>query len=101
MLEVLFTQNSKTKDLSCGVLCSEPSLFFSNYISGIGLSLFKITHKTDNNTYGLSPIRIVIEVWCKIQSLIFNKGVGVKQLEISMASLLLQLTILMYHTLFI
>ena len=77
MLEVLFTQNSKTKDLSCGVLCSEPSLFFSNYISGM-LSLFKITHKADNNTYGLSPIRIVLEVWCKIQSLIFNKGVVVK-----------------------
>ena len=47
------------------------------YISSIGLSLFKITHKADNNTSGLSPIRIVIEVWCKIQSLIFNKGVVV------------------------
>ena len=46
-------------------------------------------------------IRIVLEVWCKIQSLIFNKDVVVKNLKISMASYLLQLTVLMHHTLFI
>ena len=34
----------------------------------------------------MSPIRIVLEVQCKIESLIFNKDVVVKQLEISMAS---------------
>ena len=32
MLEVLFTQDSKVKDLFCGASSgSEPSLFFSNY----------------------------------------------------------------------
>ena len=52
------------------------------------LSLFKITvnitEEADNDR--LSFIRIVLKVWCKIQYLIFNKGVVVKQLEISMAS---------------
>ena len=37
MLEVLFTQNSKIDDLSCGdPFGSEPGLFFSNYVSGMG-----------------------------------------------------------------
>ena len=44
-----------------------------------------MTDEADNNTYGLSPIRNVLEVWCKIQSLIFNKDVVVKQYVISMA----------------
>ena len=44
VLEVLFTQNSEVEDLFCGVSSgSEPSLFFSNYSSAWGLSLFKTT----------------------------------------------------------
>ena len=56
-----------------------------------GLSLFKITFSTtdeaDNtcNSY-MGCLLLELSVWCKIQSLIFNKGVVVKQLEISMAS---------------
>ena len=38
MLEVLFTQDSKVEDLFCGaVASSEPSLFFSSYLHGLGL----------------------------------------------------------------
>ena len=37
MLEVLFTQDSKVEDLSCGASSgSEPSLFFSNYFFSFG-----------------------------------------------------------------
>ena len=37
MLEVLFTQDSKVKDLFCGASSdSEPSLFFSNYFFSLG-----------------------------------------------------------------
>ena len=37
MLEVLFTQDSKVKDLFCGASSgSEPSLFFSNYFFMVG-----------------------------------------------------------------
>ena len=37
MLEVLFTQVCKVEDLFCGALsCSEPSLFFSSYLIGLG-----------------------------------------------------------------
>ena len=44
VLEVLFTQDSEVEDLFCGASSgSEPSLFFSNYFSDWGLSLFKIT----------------------------------------------------------
>ena len=44
MLEVLFTQDSKVEDLFCGASSgSEPSLFFNNYFSAWGLSLFKMT----------------------------------------------------------
>ena len=54
-----------------------------------GLSLFKITFSTtdeaDNNSY-MGCLLLELSVWCKIQSLIFNKDVVVKQLEISMAS---------------
>ena len=54
-----------------------------------GLSLFKITFsitdKADNNSY-MGCLLLELSVWCKIQSLILNKGVVVKQLEISMAS---------------
>ena len=36
MLEVLFTQNSKVEDLFCSAsFGSEPSLFISNYFSGL------------------------------------------------------------------
>ena len=56
-----------------------------------GLSLFKITFSTtneaDNNSY-MGCLLLELSEWCKIQSLIFNKGVVVKQLEISMASLI-------------
>ena len=69
-----------------------------------GLSLFKIsfsiTDEADSNGY-MGCLLLELSVWCKIQSLIFNKGVVFKQLEISVASYLLQLTILMHHTLFI
>ena len=42
MLEVLFTQISKTDDLSCGApFGSEPGLFFSNYVSGMGFKPFQ------------------------------------------------------------
>ena len=42
MLEVLFTQDSKVEDLSCGAPSGcEPSLFFGNYLFGLGSSLFK------------------------------------------------------------
>ena len=38
MLEVLFTQDSKAEDLFCGAPPgSEPSPFFSNYLSSSGL----------------------------------------------------------------
>ena len=54
-----------------------------------GLSLFKITFsiidEADNNSY-ISCLLLELSVWCKIQSLIFNKGVAVKQSEISVAS---------------
>ena len=44
MLEVLLTQDSKAEDLFCGASSgSEPRLFFSNYFSAWGLSLFKMT----------------------------------------------------------
>ena len=45
MLEVLFTQDSKVRDLFRGASSgSEPTLFFSNYIFSFGLiSLFKMT----------------------------------------------------------
>ena len=37
MLAVLFTQDSKVKDLSCGASSgSEPSQFFSNYFFSLG-----------------------------------------------------------------
>ena len=37
MLEVLFTQDSEVEDLFCGASSgSEPSLFFSNYLLGLG-----------------------------------------------------------------
>ena len=37
VLEILFTQNSKVADLFCGARSgSEPSLFFSNYLFGLG-----------------------------------------------------------------
>ena len=37
MLEVIFTQDSKVKDLFCGASSgSEPSLFFSNYFFSLG-----------------------------------------------------------------
>ena len=69
---------------------SEPSLFSAIISQAWGLSLFKITvsitDETDNNSYMGSPIRTVLVVFCKIQSWIFNKGVVVKQLEISMTS---------------
>ena len=43
MLEVLFTEDSKVKDLFCGASSgSESSLFFRNYLFSLGLSLFKI-----------------------------------------------------------
>ena len=43
MLEVLFTHDSKAEDLFCGDSYSlEPSLFFSNYLCRLGLSLFKM-----------------------------------------------------------
>ena len=43
MLEVFFTQDSKVKDLFCGVPSgSELSLFFSNYLFGLGIGLFKM-----------------------------------------------------------
>ena len=49
-----------------------------------GLSLFKITFSTtdeaDNNSY-MGCLLLELPVWSKIQSLIFNKGVVVKQLE--------------------
>ena len=39
MLEVLFTQDSKVKDLFCGASSgSEPSLFFSNYFFCLGFN---------------------------------------------------------------
>ena len=67
----------------------EPSLFFSNYLSGLGFKPFKITFSTTdeaaNNSY-MGCLLSELSVWCKIQSLIFNKGVVVKRLEISMAS---------------
>ena len=44
VLEVPFTKDSEVDDLFCGASSgSEPSLFFSNYFFGLGLSLFKIT----------------------------------------------------------
>ena len=37
MLEVLFTQDSKAEDLFCDAPSGfEPSLFFSNYLFGLG-----------------------------------------------------------------
>ena len=37
MLEILFTYDSKVKDLFCGVPSgSEPSLFFSNHLFSLG-----------------------------------------------------------------
>ena len=42
MLEVLFTQDSKVKNLFCGASSgSEPSLFFSNYLFSLGLKPFQ------------------------------------------------------------
>ena len=63
-------------------------VYFSAIISLVwGLSLFKITltDEADNNSY-MGCLLLELSVWCKIQSLIFNKGMVVKQLEISMAS---------------
>ena len=38
MLEVIFTQESKVEDMFCGASSgSEPSLFFSNYFSSLGI----------------------------------------------------------------
>ena len=37
MLEILFRQESKVNDMFCGASSgSEPSLFFSNYLFGLG-----------------------------------------------------------------
>ena len=37
MLEVIFTQDSKVKNMFCGAFSgSEPSLFFSNYFFSLG-----------------------------------------------------------------
>ena len=42
LLEILFTQDSKVEDLFCGAQsCSEPSLFFSNYLFGSGLKFIQ------------------------------------------------------------
>ena len=61
MLEVLFTQDSKVEDVFCGASSSsEPSLFFSNYLSGMGFkpvedefqhNLTQMTDEADNNSY--------------------------------------------------
>ena len=61
----------------------EPSLFFSNYLSCLGFKpvqdYFSITDEADNNSY-MGCLLLELSIWCKIQSLIFNKGVVVKQL---------------------
>ena len=45
MLEIFSAKDSEVEDLFCGASShSEPSLFFSNYLFGLGLSLFKMTH---------------------------------------------------------
>ena len=37
MLEILYIQDIKVEDLFCGALSgSEPSLFFNNYLFGLG-----------------------------------------------------------------
>ena len=42
LMEVLFTQYSKVKDLFCGASSgSEPSLFFSNYFFSSGFKLIQ------------------------------------------------------------
>ena len=61
MLEVLFTQDSKVEDVFCGASSSsEPSLFFSNYLSSMGFkpvedefqhNLAQMTDEADNNSY--------------------------------------------------
>ena len=44
MLKVLFTQNSEVEDLICDASSgSESSLFFSNNLFSLGLSLLKMT----------------------------------------------------------
>ena len=42
MLEALFTQDSKVKDLFCGAPSgAEPNLFFSNYLFSLGFKPMK------------------------------------------------------------
>ena len=48
MLEVLFTQDSKVKDLFCGASSvSEPSLFFSNYFFRLGFKPIQVDFQHD------------------------------------------------------
>ena len=57
MLKVLCTQDSKVEDLFCGAFSGcEPSLFFSNYLFGLGFITFqddfqhvsRVTDETDS-----------------------------------------------------
>ena len=81
---VLSTQNSKTEDLLWCSMAMNPA-YSSAIISLVwGLSLFKIsfsiTDEADNNSYMYKGCLVLeLSIWCKIQSLIFNKGVVVKQ----------------------
>ena len=61
MLEVLFTQNSKVEHVFCGASSgSEPSLFFSSYLSGMAFkpiqdefqhNFSQMADEADNNSY--------------------------------------------------
>ena len=81
MLKILFTQDPKVDYLFCGAsFRSEPSLFFSNYLSGMGFkpvpdefqhNFAGMTDEADNNSYIWAvSCRIVLEVRCKIQTLV-------------------------------
>ena len=61
LLEVLLTQDSEAEDLFCGAsFGSEPSLFFSNYLFGLGFTpiqddflddFARMTHEADSSEF--------------------------------------------------
>ena len=48
VLEVLFTKGAEVEDLFCGASsCSEPSLFFSNYLFSLGFKPIQDNYQND------------------------------------------------------
>ena len=73
MLEVLFTQNSKVKDLFCAASSgSEPSLFFSNNFFSLGFKPiqddFRMTDEADSSVV-LAELQVALFRECNNQRL--------------------------------